>query len=189
MNYVKDIIKIQNNWRRALAVRKKLALRTELVMTIRIQRFWRKRFKMLKNKATKIRAYWKMWKARKAFMLFMKKKRSAIKMQCAVRMFLAKLCKQRLLIERAESKLKHLRVLKYGKKMFDGLQLSKKYTKFFQILNGIILKVSLKAIASRAEIRNHNACIIQGLVKIRKAKIRLRRLRRRKMIVRIQVKS
>ena len=189
MKYIKALVKIQSCWRRALAIRKKKRLRKELTMCFRIQRFWKKRFRMLKAKATQIRAYWKMSKARKSFCKWKKEKYASIKLQAFVRMVLAKIKKKDLLLERAMKEFKHRQRVKYGKVLFSRVQLSKKYTNFFEILNSVIMKNCIKAIKYSGEVRNQKAIIIQGLLKMKKAKIRLRRLRRRKMVVKIQVDS
>ena len=187
MKYVQALIKIQSYWRRALAIKKKKTLRKELTMCIRIQKFWRKRFKKLQAKATQIRAYWKMTKERKSFCKFRKEKYAATKLQAFIRMTLARIKKKDLLLEQAMEKFKHKQRVKYGKVLFSRVQLSKKYTTFFEKLNSVILKATIRAIKQNGEVRNQKAIIIQGLMKMKKAKIRLRRLKRRKMVVKIQV--
>ena len=186
MKYVKKVVKIQSHWRKALAVKKKKELRKRLVMTVRIQRYWKKRFRDLKKKATRIEAYWRMKRARRAFLKYKKEKKAAIKIQSCVRMFVAKRKKQSLLIERAEMRFKEKRIKRFGEILFERMKLSQKYSTFFEKLNAVVLKVSFKAIKSRADLRNKMAVRIQGLLKIKKAKIRRRRLYRRKMVVRLQ---
>jgi IQ calmodulin-binding motif. len=179
--------KIQSLWRMVLAKKERLKLRKRLTMTIRIQKFWKKKFKEIIRKVVKIQAFWRMMRGKFALFKLRKRLQSCIKIQSGIRMWRAKIEKKELILER-QTKLLHQRQLFKQKIHFiNRLKLNAKYAEFFDKLNKVFYSVCFKAIKVRGIIRNHNARIIQGMLKIKRAKRKLRRLRRIKAAITLQV--